>query len=64
MFQQVPQQSVRSFWNRARNSAAAVYVSRARQFELDSLKTAEMDWNRIEENWKEAKGKIKRKWVS
>jgi uncharacterized protein YjbJ (UPF0337 family) len=57
MFQQVPQQSVRSFWNRARNSAAGFTLA-----VLDSLKTAEMDSNRIEENSKEAKGKIKRKW--
>jgi hypothetical protein len=42
-----------------RNSAHARQVSRARQ--IDCLGQSAMDWNRIEGNWKGAKGKIKQK---
>ena len=35
---------------------------RAKEFVVKQAKEMEMDWNRVEGNWKQMKGKIKEKW--
>jgi uncharacterized protein YjbJ (UPF0337 family) len=49
-------------WSRAEGSAAGTILA-ASCFQQNSLpEEASMDWNRVEGNWKQIKGKVKEKW--
>jgi uncharacterized protein YjbJ (UPF0337 family) len=44
------------------NLRGTTIISTRCQPELDFRKENDMDWNRVEGNWKQVKGKVKEKW--